>query len=82
MSAVAAPKTVKVCPISRSDFDTSAEPLDVTVAGMTLQGTPKQFSTGSMGWNINAKINVRINGVVVPCQVGMNITAIGSKELL
>ncbi|HKB39774.1 MAG TPA: hypothetical protein VKD72_25280, partial [Gemmataceae bacterium] len=41
----------------------------------------KEFSTGSLGWYLNGKTVVEINGVRVPVQIGLNLTIIGSKEL-
>jgi len=41
----------------------------------------KEFSTGSLGWNINAKTTIDVDGTSVPVQIGLNLTIIGSKEL-
>ncbi len=79
-----APKEQKkrVCPISRQEFrDHGMGALTVTIEGVPAQATRKEFSTGSLGWNLNGKTTVIINGKAVDVQVGMNLTIIGSKEL-
>ena len=40
----------------------------------------KEFSTGSLGWYLNAKTSVRIGDTPVSVQVGLNLTIVGSKE--
>jgi hypothetical protein len=69
------------CPITRDDFRTKAKPLAVTINGQSLEAEVKEFSTGSLGWNINGKITVEIEGVRVPVQIGANLIIVGSKEL-
>lgn len=81
MSNATATKAPKSCPVSREVFRKAAKPLPLTIdgkAGMVL--SPKEFSTGSFGWNTNEKYTVMIDGVAVPCQLGINLTIIGSKE--
>jgi hypothetical protein len=69
------------CPITRAQFHAKAKPIAVTIGEQKFDAEVKEFSTGSLGWNINAKITVEIDGVRVPVQVGMNLTIVGSKEL-
>jgi hypothetical protein len=69
------------CPITRSQFRQHAKPLDMTIDGKAVTAEPKEFSTGSLGWNVNQKLTVTIDGVRVECQLGLNLTAVGSKEL-
>jgi hypothetical protein len=73
------PKTV--CPISREDFLAKAQPLKVDLNGFPLQADPREFSTGSFGWYVNGKASIMVDGKPIQCQVGMNITVVGSKEL-
>jgi hypothetical protein len=70
-----------VCPISRSEFKANAKPLSVTIGERTYNAIPKEFSTGSLGWNVNDKLTLDIGGKVVTVQVGLNLTIVGSKEL-
>jgi hypothetical protein len=69
------------CSITRSDFQTHAKPIPVTINNMPFTADVKEFSTGSLGWNINAKTTIEIDGKPVAVQIGMNLTIIGSKEL-
>ena len=69
------------CPISRAAFSQGAKPLTVVIDGKTCVLDPKNFSTGSLGWNLNDKIDVMVGGVKCRAQVGLNITLANSKEL-
>jgi hypothetical protein len=69
------------CPISRAEFARDAKPIDVQIGDRKYTAVPKEFSTGSLGWNINDKITLDIGGKVVTVQIGMNLTLVGSKEL-
>jgi len=69
------------CPVSREQFSTHAKPVTVAINNQPLSSSPKQFSTGSMGWFANGKVQVVIDGIPVMCQVSTNITVIGSKDL-
>lgn len=69
------------CPVTRKQFAENAGSVTVTIDGETFEVDPKEFSTGSLGWNLNAKITLEIDGVRVPVQVGMNLTLVGSKDL-
>jgi hypothetical protein len=40
-----------------------------------------EFSTGSLGWRANAKVSVKVGDKVLPAQLGLNMTIIGSKPL-
>jgi hypothetical protein len=73
------PKTV--CPISRKDFDSHAKDLDIVINGESMKVPVKKFSTGSLGWYLNKKMDVKINGVAVTVQIGLNMTIVGSKDL-
>jgi hypothetical protein len=69
------------CPISRADFRTKAKPVPVTVAGVPLIAEVKEFSTGSLGWYLNGKTMIEVDGTPVSVQIGLNLTIVGSKEL-
>jgi hypothetical protein len=70
-----------VCPVSRQEFDAQAKPVEITVNGVPLTAEVKQFSTGSMGWYLNAKANLKVGDKTVPVQIGANLTIVGSKDL-
>lgn len=70
------------CPVSRSQFMAHAKPITVRLGETDmLQAAVKQFSTNSLGWYTNGKITVYVDGKAVQVQVGITLTAIGSKEL-
>ena len=73
------PKTT--CPITRQQFTDGAKPVEVTINGNRMTAHPKEFSTGSLGWYLNGKTDIEVNGVMVTVQIGMNLTVVGSKEL-
>jgi hypothetical protein len=70
----------KSCPISRAQFD-KAETVIIEVDGQRVMAEPKEFSTGSFGWNYSGKMVIEVDGVRVPVQVGVNLTVVGSKEV-
>jgi hypothetical protein len=69
------------CPISRKDFRANAKPVKVEISGIPLMAEVKEFSTGSLGWYVNGKTTIDVGGTLVPVQIGMNLTIVGSKEL-
>ena len=69
------------CPISREEFNQHAQPIKVMIGDKAYSAKVKNFSTGSLGWNINDKMTVEIAGKEVTVQEGMNLTIVGSKEL-
>lgn len=68
-------------PVNRQQFRTQAKPVAVVINGKELVAAVKEFSTGSLGWNINDKMQIDVGGHLVTVQVGLNLTIIGSKEL-
>lgn len=68
-------------PITRAQFRTEAKPVTVVIGGKEMTALVKEFSTGSLGWNINEKMQIEVGGKPVMVQVGLNLTIIGSKEL-
>jgi hypothetical protein len=69
------------CPITRQQFQDGAKAVEVIINGTTMLAEPKEFSTGSLGWFLNGKTVIEVNGVKVTVQVGLNMTIVGSKEL-
>ena len=68
------------CPITREQFK-KAQPVLVKIGDQEFQVDPREFGTGSLGWYLNAKTTVEVDGVRVPVQIGLNLTIVGSKEL-
>ena len=79
MSAFASRKTV--CPVTREQFLANAKSIQVVINGVPMTAEVKEFSSGSLGWNISDKVTVEIAGTGCKVQVGLNLTVIGSKEL-
>lgn len=69
------------CPVTRREFVDKAEPIEYTIAGVPLIAEVKEFSTGSLGWNTNGKITLKVGEKNVTVQVGLNLTIVGSKDL-
>ncbi len=69
------------CPVSRVEFREKAKPVTVTFGAVPMMAEVKEFSTGSMGWYLNGKTTVEIDGKAVPVQITLNLTIVGSKEL-
>jgi hypothetical protein len=69
------------CPVSRAEFAAKAKAVAVEIGGQTILADARQFSSGSLGWYANGKITIKIDGVPVQVQVGLNLIVVGSKEL-
>jgi hypothetical protein len=67
--------------MTKKDFTSTARPVDVTIAGQTLQAVPRAFSTGSVGFHLNGKVTVQLpNGETARLQVNGNLVVVGSRE--
>lgn len=69
------------CPITRPQFREKAKPVTVNIAGVPLQADTKEFSTGSIGWFLNGKTLIDVDGTPVSVQISLSMTIVGSKEL-
>lgn len=69
------------CPITRAEFRSKAKPVSVLINNVPLQAEVKEFSTGSLGWYLNGKTSIEIDGKLVSVQIGLNLTIVGSKEM-
>lgn len=70
-----------ICPISRAEFREQAQPIELSIGGIPLIADVKEFSTGSLGWNANSKMTLKVGERSVNVQIGLNVTIVGSKEL-
>lgn len=68
-------------PITRQQFRDSAKPVVVVINGKEFEVARKEFSTGSLGWYLNDKMDIEIAGHKVKVQIGLNLTVVGSKDL-
>jgi hypothetical protein len=62
---------------TREQFREEAKSVVVVIDGVAHTLQPHEFRTDSLGWKLNAKQQVQ----GVRCQIGLNITVIGSKEM-
>ncbi len=69
------------CPLSRNDFRTKAKAVTVKIGDIPFLAEVKEFSTGSLGWYVNGKTTIDVDGTPVSVQIGLNMTIVGSKEL-
>lgn len=69
------------CPITRAEFTAHAKAIKIMVGDVPMMAEVKEFATGSLGWYLNGKTVIDVNGKSVSVQIGMNLTIIGSKEL-
>ena len=67
--------------LTREQFRTHAQSVTVVINGKEFKVPKKEFSTGSLGWYLNDKMDVTIDGQDVKVQIGLNLTIVGSKEL-
>ncbi len=70
-----------VCPISKEQFRKNARSMAIQIGESQVMAAVKEFATGSLGWYVNAKIPVVIDGVECQVQVGANLTIVGSKKM-
>ena len=68
------------CPMSREEFSEKAQAVTVLIDGKELTAEVKEFSTGSFGWYLNGKTNIKVGDKSIPVQIGLNLTVVGSKE--
>jgi flagellar basal body L-ring protein FlgH len=72
--------------MSKTKFQQIAKPLPVSVNGIPMAATPMIFGKNkpdgerSVGWNVNGKVNVEIDGTIHRVQVSGNFTITGSKD--
>jgi hypothetical protein len=69
------------CPISRANFRAKAKPITVTIGNVPQIAEVKEFSTGSLGWYLNARTTLEIDGQHVPVLINASLVIVGSKEL-
>lgn len=75
------------CPIDKARFMAKSQPVVLSVEALVggapgtakLVAAPKEFSTGSYGFYHNGKLKLSVDGVDVEFQVGITLTAVGSK---
>jgi hypothetical protein len=66
--------------MTREQFGQSAKPVSVLIGESPIFAVPKRFSTGSVGWNANGKMQIVVNGEALEIQVGVNLIVINTKN--
>ena len=67
--------------MNKGEFLQVAKNIPVLIDGIPVAGTVRAFKTGSVGWNANGKVTIKLpNGDIVKCQLSMNLALVGSKE--
>jgi hypothetical protein len=66
--------------MKKAQFQKSAKPLSLQVGEIAFTTAPRKMSTGSVGYSLADKITLVIDGEPVLFQVGINVTACGSKN--
>ena len=75
----ARPKTTPS--LTRAEFLATAKALEVSINGIPAMAEAKQFSTGSLGWGANGKVQVKVGDKLVVSQMSLNLTVVGSKDM-
>jgi len=81
-AAATADRKKTTCPVTKEQFMEHARaaiPSIRTKMAEELMVEPKAFATGSFGFYAGGKTIVMIDGTPVKFQIGLNITAVGSK---
>lgn len=55
--------------MTKNDFLTSAQPIAVSVGGLSQQLAPRRFSTGSVGYNLSGRIPLAPGTAAIPVTV-------------
>jgi len=69
-----------VCPITRAEFRENAKPVTIKIGDDSLEAVVKEFATGSLGWYLNGKTKIEVNGVRVPVQIGLNLPSSAARS--
>lgn len=63
--------------VTEKMLDDAPQAITVVIDGQSVVGEKKEYSSGSVGWNVTGK--VVISGI--KCQVSANIVIVGSKNV-
>jgi hypothetical protein len=69
----------KACRVTRKQFRSAAKPVVLMIGDQKLVLDPKEFQTGSLGWNFSGKVFLRLGNDDVTAQCGVNLTIVNSK---
>ena len=66
--------------MSKRKFLAEADVMTVEMAGNTLTGEPRTFSSGACGWYLSGKVEIPVGDKVIWSQVGLNAVIPGSND--
>jgi hypothetical protein len=66
---------------TRTYFAAKARVMRVFLGDIPMDAKPKVFSTGGLGWHVQAKKQVAVGDARVWCQINIQVTVIGSRAL-
>lgn len=66
--------------ISGAKFLSRAPEIKIDIQGNILSGKPREFSSGARGWYLGGKIPLKVDGMTIWAQAGINIVIPGSNE--
>lgn len=72
-------KSKTTCPISAADFLAQAKAVGIDLGSTHVTAKPKQFSTGSFGWNQCGKVELEVGDHTLTVQCSINLIVVGSK---
>ncbi len=72
-------KKTTSCPVTMDEFMKTKKMIKVETEDQMFLCVPRDFASGSFGYNVNGKLTIMIGDIPVPFQFTGNITAIGSK---
>lgn len=70
------------CPLTKEEFVEAAEALPININGAILTAEVKEYKTGSFGWFCNGKLTIMVGDKPVKVQLGLTMTAVGSKSVV
>jgi hypothetical protein len=68
-----------VPPITSEEFKKDAKPIQITIAGKTLEAKPVVNKTGSFGWQTTGSHSVVVGERVLQIQFNFHVTVPGSN---
>jgi len=73
-------KKTRLCPITRTEFTTNAQSLNLILEGQKYSLSPKVFKTKSFGWTFSGTLGVKVGDQTIDSQVVINVAVPASKE--
>ena len=71
---------MKDCPISLEAFLNHANNVLLVIDDKPIELKPKEFSTGSFGWNGSSRLTIPVGDIPLTLQLSTNATVLKSKD--